>query len=459
MAIDRRKSAAKRFEEDRKKKAAAAAKKAEQDKKAAAKKSQKQNKPVRSPGKDITTSVRDTFRGQAAKPQFGTKQTAAQRMQGRSENWARLEAQKAGADKSTRKKIEAAQDRLHKANRKDAKGMTFDSATGRWEKGGKPAYTPNVLPGMSRDAQRTGTERSLRNGIVAPDMQKAAKKHRDAVWDRVHGPETGERFGLGLESVGKSVKGFLPALGETLAQDARNARTDWNNPKLKVLVREASRLQRELNIRGLPTGGETRKEKAQRLQDLLRQIDELRDKTAVDQNQYGQRMMRESAEAAQEATRGLSGAAKFAADTALGIAGNAPALALSAVPVVGQGLSLGMMGGQAAAQKTAQLNARGIAPGEALARGVAAGGIEALTEKLPLDELVKVAKTGGRGAVKNVLKQMGMEATEESVSYALNYAADKIAGDPEAQFTLRELAGNTLGGAVSGGILTAARRR
>ena len=454
MAIDRRKSAAARFEDDRKKKAAAAAKKAEQEKKAAAKKSQKQNKPVRSPGKDITTSVRDTFRQQAAKPQFGTKQTAAQRMQGRSENWARLEAQKANADKSTRKKIEAEQDRLHKANRKDAKGMTFDSATGRWMGGGKPAYTPNVLPGMSRDAQRTGTERSLRNGIVAPDMQKAAKKHRDAVWDRVHGPETGERLTLGLESVGKSVKGFLPALGETLAQDARNARTDWNNPKLKALVQEASRLQRELNIRGLPTGGETRKEKAQRLQDLLRQIDEMRDKTAVDQNQYGQRMMRESAEAAQEATRGLSGATKFAADTALGIAGNAPALALSAVPVVGQGLSLGMMGGQAAAQKTAELNARGIAPGEALARGVAAGGIEALTEKLPLDELVKVAKTGGRGAVKNVLKQMGMEATEESVSYALNYAADKIAGDPEAQFTLRELAGNALGGAVSGGILS-----
>ncbi len=47
-----------------------------------------------------------------------------------------------------------------------------------------------------------------------------------------------------------------------------------------------------------------------------------------------------------------------------------------------------------------------------------------------------------------------MEATEESVSYALNYAADKIAGDPEAQFTLRELAGNALGGAVSGGILS-----
>ena len=66
MAIDRRKSAAKRFEDDRKKKAAAAAKKAEQEKKAAAavkkaEKSQKQNKPVRSPGKDITTSVRGHF--------------------------------------------------------------------------------------------------------------------------------------------------------------------------------------------------------------------------------------------------------------------------------------------------------------------------------------------------------------------------------------------------------------
>ena len=51
----------------------------------------------------------------------------------------------------------------------------------------------------------------------------------------------------------------------------------------------------------------------------------------------------------------------------------------------------------------------------------------------------KILHSGGVNAVKNILIQMGEEATEESASYFLNYVADLAANDPDAKFSLAEL--------------------
>ncbi|MFR5252760.1 MAG: peptidoglycan DD-metalloendopeptidase family protein [Butyricicoccus sp.] len=53
-------------------------------------------------------------------------------------------------------------------------------------------------------------------------------------------------------------------------------------------------------------------------------------------------------------------------------------------------------------------------------------------------------------AVKNILIQMGEEATEESASYFLNYVADLAANDPDAKFSLAELTQSAAGGAFGG---------
>lgn len=45
---------------------------------------------------------------------------------------------------------------------------------------------------------------------------------------------------------------------------------------------------------------------------------------------------------------------------------------------------------------------------------------------------------------------MGEEATEESASYFMNYVADKAAQDPDAKFSLQELAQSAAGGAFGG---------
>lgn len=170
-------------------------------------------------------------------------------------------------------------------------------------------------------------------------------------------------------------------------------------------------------------------------------------------------------------------AAGFLAGTGLSIGQNAAQIAL-----LGPG-SLPAMAMSAAGSSTADALDRGAAPGEALAVGTAAGAIETITEKIPLDNLFKLAKEGGgqglKNTVKNVLKQMGTEATEEAISEIANNVVDTaVMGErSEFQACVRELQGlglslkeaqrqafarfyflNTLasaaGGAISGGVMS-----
>lgn len=174
------------------------------------------------------------------------------------------------------------------------------------------------------------------------------------------------------------------------------------------------------------------------------------------ENSPGVALYQAGSERVANAQAGLGDGAKFAVNTANSIVGNAPAMALAAVPVVGQAASLGLMGAQAAGGRAAELSLQGTAATEALTRGLVSGGIEVLTEKVPVGEWVNLvkgpAKEGVQQAVMAVLRQMGSEATEEAASYVLNYAADVAAQDPNAEFSLAELAENALGGAISGGV-------
>ena len=47
------------------------------------------------------------------------------------------------------------------------------------------------------------------------------------------------------------------------------------------------------------------------------------------------------------------------------------------------------------------------------------------------------------------------EGGEESLSYLSNYILDKISGDPDAKFDLKEFGLNTLAGGLAGGALGA----
>ena len=171
----------------------------------------------------------------------------------------------------------------------------------------------------------------------------------------------------------------------------------------------------------------------------------------MDQETRGERLLRESQEAQREATKGLSGMEALLATAGISSAQALPGIAASFIPGVGPALGLGLMGAQAAGSKANEMTERGYSAREALARGLVSGGIEALTERLPIKNLVDIVKTsGGANFLVDVAKQAGLEAGEETASTVLNHVADLVNQDPEAELSLMELAEAAAVGAISG---------
>ena len=262
-----------------------------------------------------------------------------------------------------------------------------------------------------------------------------------------------------LKAVGYGVPGSLAFLAETQGQAIDDRLVEENYDYIRSKAAELPTLQARLSLvqRGEGSeswGTEEQLQKqiaiAQNMQDMLDSYGQM------DQNSLGSRMMAKSQEHAAAALEGTSGLDRLLTQTAISMGQNLPGIAANFIPVVGPAIGLGLMGAQAAGSRSYELTQQGVSPSEALSRGLVSGGIEALTEKIPLDSLTKIIKgTTGASFVKNLLKQMGIEATEESASYTANYLADKIAKDPNAEWSTQELLENAAAGALSGGFFAA----
>ena len=153
----------------------------------------------------------------------------------------------------------------------------------------------------------------------------------------------------------------------------------------------------------------------------------------------------------------------------------------AALMPLGSGLALAGMGAEAASGTLNDMKDKNVTPNQMMGTAATSGLIEVLTEKIPLENLFKVAKSGGKQTVKqiigNVLKQAGVEGTEEGISELANAFADNVINQDESdwnqsinQYMLygmtqsqaenqarKDLAGralqSALTGAVSGGIM------
>lgn len=298
---------------------------------------------------------------------------------------------------------------------------------------------------------------------TALDMLEQAgadKITRLYVQENINQRQAANRLGQGAEAVIKRAVGSIPALKETAEQQAANVEESRQNPEFVQLEQEERQLESQLT--SMPStnyDGSLNQDYLEiynRLQSVRERKNQLAVQTPVDQSKWGQTMLREAAEAQTNATAGLSAVPRFLANTGISIAGNAPVMATSLIPGAGPAVGAALIGASAAGQRAQELSAAGAAPSEALGRGTLSGIIEAVTEKLPLDTLADILQRGGTGAVRSILRQMGVEAGEESASYLMNYAADLAAADPNAQFSFAELAQNALSGAISGGVFGAA---
>ena len=263
-----------------------------------------------------------------------------------------------------------------------------------------------------------------------------------------------DRLGNSMEAVGKRWIASLPSLVDTSRQVSANVEESRQNEEYRQLEEQEQTL--ELTLQGMNSTAADGSVPADyqavydQLQDVRKRKNELTVNKGVDPNKWSQRMLREANEAQANAEAGLAPAPRWLTEQGISLAGNAPVMAASAIPVVGPAVGSIMMGGQAAGQRSFELNEQGKGARESLTRGLTSGAIEAATERLPLGQMSKILHSGGVNAVKNILIQMGEEATEESASYFMNYVADKAAQDPNAKFSLQELAQSAAGGAFGG---------
>ena len=266
--------------------------------------------------------------------------------------------------------------------------------------------------------------------------------------------DASDRLGQGLTAVGKRLEASVPSFVDTVKQAVSNQSENKENEAFTRLEEQEKQLELQLqNMQSQDENGKVPADYQQVYNELQRVREEknsLKVTKSVDQNRWSQRMLREANEAQANAEAGLAPAPRWVAEQAISLASNAPTMAASAVPVVGPALGSLVMGAQAAGQRAFELNEQGKSAGEALGRGTVSGIIEAATEKLPLERMAEILHSGGANAVKNILRQMGTEATEEGVSYFLNYVSDLAAADPDAKFSLAELAQSAAGGAFGG---------
>ena len=263
-----------------------------------------------------------------------------------------------------------------------------------------------------------------------------------------------DRLGNSMEAVGKRWIASLPSLKDTAQQVSANVEESHQNEEYRQLEEQEQQL--ELQLQGMNSTAADGSVPADyqamydQLQEVRKRKNELTVNKGVDPNKWSQRMLREANEAQANAEVGLAPAPRWLTEQGISLAGNAPVMAASAIPVVGPAVGSIMMGGQAAGQRSFELNEQGKGARESLTRGLTSGAIEAATERLPLGQMSKILHSGGVNAVKNILIQMGEEATEESASYFLNYVADLAANDPDAKFSLAELTQSAAGGAFGG---------
>lgn len=263
-----------------------------------------------------------------------------------------------------------------------------------------------------------------------------------------------DRLGNGMEAIGKRWIASLPSLVDTSRQVSANVEESHRSEEYRQLEEQEQTL--ELTLQGMSSTAADGSVPADyqavydQLQEVRKRKNELTVNKGVDPNKWSQRMLREANEAQANAEAGLAPAPRWLTEQGISLAGNAPVMAASAIPVVGPAVGSIMMGAQAAGQRSFELNEQGKGARESLTRGLTSGAIEAATERLPLGQMSKILHSGGVNAVKNILIQMGEEATEESASYFMNYVADLAANDPDAKFSLAELTQSAAGGAFGG---------
>lgn len=289
------------------------------------------------------------------------------------------------------------------------------------------------------------------DAVYAERSREPTTKRVDAYGRPIYTPTEIEAEGIAsfFPAVGYQIKGSIEALLEAARGATRETIQNRNNDAYQANQDNLAYWKRKAST------AQTEEQKAQaekNIQNLQELLDSQRAKvetpTWTSSNAlFDLHQAARLQELVQDSIRNPFG--KLVNQAAMSALQMAPALAASAVggPAVGAAL----MGAQAAGAKAGEVLESGGSATEALTRGLVSGGIEGVTERIPIGNLLRIVRgSGGASFLANMARQAGIEATEESASYTLNYLADLAARDPNAQFSLQDLAESAAVGAISG---------
>lgn len=312
---------------------------------------------------------------------------------------------------------------------------------------------------VRENRQKTQNYRANGSLVITRDGGKSVAEHMAEMPSAKvkDDPSFFERLGYGAKSILERTKATPDLLWETGKAAVSDFKANRENEAYQAAKNKREELERDyrnaeyLERLGVETPDKQILEAA--IAKVLEEEERLKQTTQLDPNSYGMQTYTKGVEAEQKALAGLHPAVQEVGGWTLGVADYLATAPLGLIPVIGKPAALGVMGAKAAAGKSYELSQAGTSPTEAVTRGLVSGAIEVATEMTPLDEIVDLIKFGGKPIVAALLKQAGIEATEEGISYTLNYVADKAAKDPNATFSLSELRSAVLGGAFSGGLL------
>lgn len=103
--------------------------------------------------------------------------------------------------------------------------------------------------------------------------------------------------------------------------------------------------------------------------------------------------------------------------------------------VLGPGVGMAVNAANQFAQTVAEASAQGATPEQAYLYATANAAVDALTDKIPLDQLANVALSGNTNVFVNMLKQAGIEASNEGASILGSYIAEAAILKDSSQYS------------------------
>lgn len=116
-------------------------------------------------------------------------------------------------------------------------------------------------------------------------------------------------------------------------------------------------------------------------------------------------------------------------------AGIGTAGSLANAIVLGPGVGMAVNATNQFAQTVAEASAQGATPEQAYLYATANAAVDALTDKIPLDQLANVALSGNTNVFVNMLKQAGIEASNEGASILGSYIAEAAILKDSSQYS------------------------